>query len=147
MTDLVTAAAPKEFQAPLVVPLPDGGYGPADGNQLLALASEALAAIISRDTGSKMWRLEPRTLRHPKMGSAPSGVLDSVYFTGHASYRVAEQNAVDQRGQATPTACGDSRSRWAIEERGLGCRDANRCSADQNLTWTRIPNRDGGAAR
>jgi hypothetical protein len=101
MTDLVTAAAPKEFQAPLVVPLPDGGYGPADGNQLLALASEALAAIISRDTGSKMWRLEPRTLRHPKMGSAPSGVLDSVYFTGHASYRVAEQNAVDQRGQAT----------------------------------------------
>jgi hypothetical protein len=57
------------------------------------------------------------------------------------------ENAVDQRGQETPTACGDSRRRWAIEERGLGCRDANRSSADQNLTWTRIPNRDGGAAR
>ena len=48
------------------------------------------------------------------------------------------ENAVDQRGQATPTACGDSRSRWAIQERGLGFRKASRCSAKSDTLGARV---------
>jgi hypothetical protein len=94
MTDIAAAAENKEFQAALVVPLPDGGYGPADGNQLLGLASQALAAIISRDAGGKVWRLDSQIQWHPKMNSAPGGLLESIYFTGHASYRVLNQTDV-----------------------------------------------------
>lgn len=77
----------KEFHSALANPLPGGGFAPVDPQELLSLASQAMATITARGTGKKAWNFST-VMRHPKMNEGAQWLLDAIYFTASGTYSV-----------------------------------------------------------